>query len=176
MIRFVDCQIIPIEQVKPAPYNPREDLQPGDPTYERIKKSIQKNGIVVAEVWNRRTGNAVSGNQRLKVYQELGYKAIPCNIVDLDLEDEMALSIALNRIDGEFESDSYKALLEELVDQGMDVLDAGVTQMEVEALNGTFDFSSIPDLTEESYDLPVYPMYKCPCCGYTNERRKFKRG
>ena len=31
---------IPVDMLKPAKYNPRVDLQPGDPAYEKIKKSL----------------------------------------------------------------------------------------------------------------------------------------
>ena len=31
---------ISVDQLKPALYNPRKDLKPGDPEYEKLKKSI----------------------------------------------------------------------------------------------------------------------------------------
>ena|GEM_PF-2252553 len=37
---------IPVEMLKPAKYNPRVDLQPGDPVYEKIKKSLDEYGYV----------------------------------------------------------------------------------------------------------------------------------
>ncbi len=33
---------IPISQLNPAAYNPRKDLQPGDPEYEKLKRSMKK--------------------------------------------------------------------------------------------------------------------------------------
>ena len=37
---------IPIDQLNPAAYNPRKDLQPGDPEYEKLKRSMQEFGYV----------------------------------------------------------------------------------------------------------------------------------
>lgn len=34
------------KQLNPAPYNPRIDLEPGDPDYEKLKQSIEKFGHV----------------------------------------------------------------------------------------------------------------------------------
>ena len=53
-----------IEQLNPAVYNPRNDLQPGDPEYEKLKRSMQEFGFVEAFVRNYRTGNIVGGHLR----------------------------------------------------------------------------------------------------------------
>lgn len=37
----MDIRTIPIELINPAAYNPRIDLQPGDPVYEKLKRSIE---------------------------------------------------------------------------------------------------------------------------------------
>ncbi|KAF1086334.1 hypothetical protein SPSYN_00052 [Sporotomaculum syntrophicum] len=37
-------QKIPVSEINPAKYNPRKDLKPGDPEYEKLKKSIQESG------------------------------------------------------------------------------------------------------------------------------------
>lgn len=52
-----------ITDLKPAPYNPRLDLQPGDPDYEKLKRSIQEFGLVEPIVFNERTGYVVGGHQ-----------------------------------------------------------------------------------------------------------------
>ena len=31
---------ISIDRINPAPYNPRVDLQPGDPDYKKLQRSI----------------------------------------------------------------------------------------------------------------------------------------
>jgi len=54
-----------INKINPAAYNPRKDLKPGDADYEKLKKSILAFDIVEPLVWNKRSGNLVSGHQRL---------------------------------------------------------------------------------------------------------------
>src|SRR5688572_1371068 len=63
---------ISISKVNPAPYNPRKDLQPGDPEYEKLKLSMAQFGCVEPLVWNKRTGNLVGGHQRFKILLEQG--------------------------------------------------------------------------------------------------------
>ena len=54
---------IPIERINPAAYNPRIDLRPGDPDYDRLQRSMEEFGFVEPLVWNRRTGNLVGGQK-----------------------------------------------------------------------------------------------------------------
>ena len=61
-----------ISELIPAPYNPRKDIQPGDPEYEKLKRSLEEFGYVEPVIWNARTGYVVGGHQRLKVLRELG--------------------------------------------------------------------------------------------------------
>lgn len=58
---------ISVEKLKPAKYNPRKDLRPGDPAYEKIKRSLHDFGYVDPVIWNEVTGNIVGGHQRYKV-------------------------------------------------------------------------------------------------------------
>lgn len=67
----MDIRKVPVGQLNPAPYNPRRDLQPGDPAYEKLSRSINEFGCVEPIVWNERTGNVVGGHQRLKVLADM---------------------------------------------------------------------------------------------------------
>ena len=55
---------LPVSMLKPAKYNPRKDLKPGDPAYEKIKRSLHDFGYVDPVIWNEVTGNIVGGHQR----------------------------------------------------------------------------------------------------------------
>lgn len=55
----MNLQRIAIEKLKPAKYNPRKDLKPGDPAYEKIKRSLHDFGYVDPVIWNEVTGNIV---------------------------------------------------------------------------------------------------------------------
>jgi len=130
----VQVSKIPISQLNPAAYNPRKDLQPGDPEYEKLKRSIQEFGYVEPIVWNKRTGNIVGGHQRYKVLLDMGMSEVDCVVVDLDETKEKALNLALNKIQGDWDYLKLKDLLQEL--------DTGEFDLE---LTG-FDMDEIEDL------------------------------
>lgn len=106
-----------IEDINPAKYNPRKDLRPGDPEYEKLKKSIQEFNLVEPLVVNKKGDVLVSGHQRLKVLKELGYSELDVSIVDLPEEKEKALNLALNKIEGEWDMDMLADVLQEIEDE-----------------------------------------------------------
>ena len=110
----MEIRKIPIEQLNLAAYNPRKDLQPGDPEYEKLKRSIQEFGYVEPIVWNKRTGNIVGGHQRYKVLLDMGMREVDCVVVDLDPQREKALNLALNKIQGEWDENKLAELMAEL--------------------------------------------------------------
>lgn len=98
----MEIRKVPVKDLKPAKYNPRKDLQPGDPEFEKLKRSVEEFGYVEPILWNQRTGVVVGGHQRLKVLQNLGYTEVDCVILDLDEQKEKALNVTLNKISGDF--------------------------------------------------------------------------
>ena len=103
-------QKVPVEKLKPAKYNPRKDLKPGDPAYEKIKRSMTTYGYVDPVIWNEVTGNIVGGHQRYKVLVAEGVKEIDCVVVHIENpQDEKALNIALNKAVGEWEPKALRA-------------------------------------------------------------------
>lgn len=123
-----------ITELAPAAYNPRVDLQPGDDEYEKLKRSIETWGLVEPIVLNERTGNVVGGHQRLKVLQDIGYKEIDVSVVDLHENDEKALNVALNKIEGNWDNAKLKDLLEELDNGAYDLELTGFDMDEIESL------------------------------------------
>ena len=94
---------VPVELLKPAKYNPRLDLQPGDAAYEKIKRSLDEYGYVDPLVWNEVTGNIVGGHQRFKILVAEGATEIECVVVHIENpQDEKALNVALNKAVGEW--------------------------------------------------------------------------
>jgi len=61
----MNIKTIPVHKINPSLYNPRIDLQRGDPEYDALKNSMKKFGYVDPLVWNERTGHLVGGHQRL---------------------------------------------------------------------------------------------------------------
>ena len=54
---------IKTKQLIPAEYNPRKDLKPGDPEYEKLKRSLEEFGYVEPVIWNKTTGRVIGGHQ-----------------------------------------------------------------------------------------------------------------
>jgi ParB-like chromosome segregation protein Spo0J len=93
---MIDLRRIPIEQLQPAPYNPRVPLEPGSPGYRRLERSIDEFDLVQPIVWNEETGHVVSGHQRLEILRQRGVHEIAVAVVSLSLDREKALNITLN--------------------------------------------------------------------------------
>lgn len=110
----MDTRRVSLSKLKPAPYNPRVELQPGDPVFEQLRRSIETFGVVEPIVWNRRSGHVVGGHQRLSVMRQLGHSHADVVVVSLSPEREKALNLALNKIVGAWDEPKLAALLEEL--------------------------------------------------------------
>ena len=130
----MDIQKIPVAKIKAAKYNPRKDLKPGDPEYQKLKRSIEEFGYVEPVIWNQRTGNIVDGHQRFKVLTALGETEIDCVVVDMDTDKEKALNVALNKISGEFDIPLLTDLLKDLNAEGFDVSLTGFDMAELDEL------------------------------------------
>ena len=123
-----------VTELLPAEYNPRKDLKPGDPEYEKLKRSLEQFGDVEPVIWNKTTGRVVGGHQRLKVLQDLGETEIECVIVELSEEKEKALNIALNKISGEWDTEKLGLLIADLQGADFDVSLTGFDQNEIDDL------------------------------------------
>ena len=150
---------ISIEKINPAKYNPRKDLQPGDPEYEKLKRSIQEFDIVEPLVWNERTGNLVGGHQRLKILQELGHTEAEVSVVDMDEIKEKALNVALNKISGDWDMDKLKDVIEDLSEQGFDLDLTGFDASELDDIMQSFK-SEGEIVEDEPPDPPEEPVTK----------------
>ncbi len=157
-------ETISIDKIKPAVYNPRKDLKPGDAEYEKLKKSLNEFALVEPLIWNSRSGNLVGGHQRLKVLKELGYKEVEVSVVDLPDNKEKALNIALNKISGEWDMPLLKDLLEELDTGELDIEITGFTSKEIEDLMNQFHIPE--DNKDIDEDALKDTKNECPKCGF----------
>ncbi|HHT9138066.1 MAG TPA: DNA methyltransferase, partial [Candidatus Wunengus sp. YC60] len=145
----VVIQKISVKNINPATYNPRVDLKPGDQDYENLKKSIDTFGLVEPLVWNKRSGNLVGGHQRFKILTAAGFSEIEVSVVALDPVQEKALNLALNKIQGAWDSDKLAALVEELTK--IPDFDIGLTGFDLPEVSEILD--RIEDAKEDGFDL-----------------------
>jgi len=148
----MDIRKIPVKELNPAKYNPRKNLKPGDPEYQKLKRSISEFGYVEPIIWNKRTGNIVGGHQRYKVLLDLGYGEVDCVVLDIDEQKEKALNVALNKITGEFDMPLLTDLLKDINDSGFDVSLTGFDADEIDIL---FRDSVVAGVKEDEFDKPL---------------------
>ena len=148
-----------VAELLPADYNPRKDLKPGDPEYEKLKRSIEQFGYVEPVIWNATTGCVVGGHQRLKVLQDMGMTEVDCVVVELDVEHEKALNVALNKISGEWDNDKLALLIADL--QGAD-FDVSLTGFEPAELDDLFKDSTKYNIKEYDFDVAADMVRMCP--------------
>lgn len=135
-----------LAELIPADYNPRKDLRPGDPEFEKLKNSIKELGYLAPITVNERTGRIVGGHQRLKAMLDLGYTTAEVWIVDLNEQQEKMANIALNKISGDWDEEKLQNLLNELAKD--ESLSLDLTGFDLD------EISNYLDLEEEFEDEP----------------------
>ena len=151
--KHIESRVVRFEDLNPAPYNPRRDLQPGDPEWEKLDKSLGRLGQVQPLVWNRRTGNLVGGHQTLKVLKARGYTEAVADVVDVDEHQEKAMNLALNRAAGRWEQGKLADLLEEMRKTLDDLAVTGYTEAEADAIIAIREMDAIlGEFEEEAED------------------------
>jgi hypothetical protein len=150
----VEIRSLPLSSLKPADYNPRTI---SDEAMRALETSIDRFGIVQPIVWNKRTGNVVSGHQRLSALQKLGAVETDVVVVDLDDIDEKALNITQNNphITGEFDQNMLQPLLVEL-----EALDFDLAPLRLDELVGEGDNSGQKSCEEPYTRKVVSPVYE----------------
>ena len=92
MIEYLD-----VNQIKPAPYNPRRI---SDGQIEELKRSIKEIGFIIPVLVNKKNNVIVAGHQRTKASKSLGLKEVPVLWVEnINIGDEMKLNQVHNIID-----------------------------------------------------------------------------
>jgi len=157
MKKTAELKVLPISVLKPAEYNPRKKLKPGDKEYKKIKDSIEEFGFADPLVVNSDM-TIIGGHQRLNVAIELGYTEVPCAVVDVDKTREKALNIALNKITGEWDEQMLADLLTDLKEADYDLDYTGFEAPEVEQL-----FSNIYDKKVKEDNFDVDKELQQPC-------------
>ena len=134
----------------PAEYNPRKDLKPGDPEYEKLKRSIEEFGYVEPVIWNKTTGRVVGGHQRLKVLIDLGITEVDCVVIEMDEAKEKALNIALNKISGDWDKDKLALLISDLQGEAFDV---SLTGFDPDEIDDLFKDSLKDGIHDDDFDI-----------------------
>lgn len=98
-----------------APYNPRVITETEK---KKLRKILERNGLVSPITWNERTGHIVGGHQRIAILDSLmGTKdySLDVAVIDVDESREKELNIAMNNTVamGSFDLEGLRNILED---------------------------------------------------------------
>ena len=145
-MKNVKTQVFRLDELNPAKYNPRKQLKPGDKEFEKLKNSIENFGYVELIVVNTANNNTViSGHQRLSVLKHLGESEVECVVVELNENDEKALNIAMNKVNGSWDEGKLADLLLNLKESNYNLELTGFEAPEIESLFNTFHDKNVKD-------------------------------
>ena len=142
---------VAVDQLSPADYNPR---QMSEAEMAKLMRSIQEFGFVEPLVVRRADNTVIGGHQRLAAAMALGMKTVPVVYVDVTEEQAKALSLALNKVQGEWDLPKLGELLEELRDlPDLDETLSGFDEQEMDQILADLERQQLPPPHEESFDL-----------------------
>ena len=146
----MELKKLKLSELKPAAYNPRVPLKPGDPEYEALALSIERNGYIEPIVVNSDL-TIISGHQRRTVMMDLGRTEADVIVVDIqDPEREKAANIALNKITGRWDEKALYNLLIDLEQAGADLSETGFSTDDLSELFTNIDIST--EANDDGYD------------------------
>lgn len=124
------------QDIKNAPYNPRT-IEAGN--LALLKNNIKRIGLIETIVWNKTTGNLVSGHQRLKILDILEKRQdydLTVAIVQLSLQEEKEQNIFMNNTNaqGDWDRDLMMSMISDI-----DLGKAGFTDVDLSALGIELD-------------------------------------
>ncbi len=131
-----------------ASYNPRVIT---DEARKKLKKNLQTVGLLGGVVWNERTGNLVSGHQKVSIMDavnrydpETGANdyEFRVEVVDFDDKTEKEQNLFMNNkaVQGTYDDDMLRSMLAEI-----DYVNAGFEEIDMQML-GLADFGDFDDL------------------------------
>lgn len=173
--RLPPGRMVPIEQVKPYPGNPRRIP---DAAVDRVRESIETYGYVQPVVVDT-AGVIVVGHTRYRALREMGVEQIECLVVDLPEDKAREYRLVDNRT-GEMTTWDHAALLLELREFEAPLLQTWFADLadEVAAVGAAVQDVTDADLDRAQRDLAaaeapglVLSRVACPACAHVFQVR-----
>lgn len=131
-----------------APYNPRII---SDKAFTNLKKNLKKRGLMSTLTWNERSGNLVSGHQRLKALDQLEQKSggdytLTVSVVNLSDKEEKEQNIFFNSttVQGQFDFEILNDILGDI-----DPFAAGFDENDLNILGVSFASDNFTDESQQ---------------------------
>lgn len=151
-IKQSETVVLNRSQITLAEYNPRKIT---DEARNKLKRNLRQNGLLGGIVFNKQTGNLVSGHQRISVMDEVNWYdrdpdkhdyQIKAEVIDVDLKKEKELNLFFNSraVQGEFD---YSKLSEIINDIDTDL--AGLDDIDISMI-----MTEVPDVSD--FEIPVF--------------------
>ncbi|MDR0374728.1 MAG: hypothetical protein LBH85_03285 [Treponema sp.] len=161
-------------QIRNAAYNPRKISKEAR---GKLREGLEAHGLVSPLTWNRRTGNLVSGHQRLSQIDRMegaNDYTLRVAVIDVDEKQEKEINILLNNkaAQGEFDIDKLSDMLEDI-----DYANAGFDINDVEDLLGDVDIDVMTDedieKRRDSYEEGVAHRKRMQSASYRENNIEF---
>ncbi|KKT78743.1 MAG: hypothetical protein UW76_C0050G0001, partial [Parcubacteria group bacterium GW2011_GWF2_44_8b] len=131
---------IEITALRFAEYNPRKITRS---VIEQLKNSIKEFGMpvpIVINTYKDRENVIIGGEKRVRAAIELGWKEVPCSTVNLPLEKEKALNLALNKIEDQWDETKLAEIITDLTKADFDLSLTGFSEVEISNILDTTMF------------------------------------
>ncbi|MBV5334191.1 MAG: ParB N-terminal domain-containing protein [Sulfuricurvum sp.] len=138
-----------------APYNPRTITKDN---LSLLKKNIKNRGLMETLVWNKTTGNLVSGHQRLSILDQLEGRDdydLTVAVVELTEQEEKEQNIFFNNpnAQGEFDMDMMINLISDIDINEAGFRDADLSALGIEMDLGKFQDESVEDVISDFEEM-----------------------
>lgn len=146
-IKQAEQRVVKRSEIRFASYNPRVI---SEEARKKLKKNLQTVGLLGGVVWNERTGNLVSGHQKVSIMDAVNrydtesgdndYE-FRVEVVDFDEKTEKEQNLFMNNkaVQGSYDEDMLRSLLADI-----DYSNAGFEEMDLQLL-GLGDYSGFND-------------------------------
>lgn len=121
-------ELVAVDSLVPWRDNPRVN----DAASYEVQRAIERFGFLDPLLVRRETREVIAGHTRLKAAERLGMTEVPVIWLDIDEAQAHKLAILHNRVAERAEWDPLKLL--ELAEDGLDLLDAGFSEVELDEL------------------------------------------
>ncbi|HCO21195.1 MAG TPA: DNA methylase [Flavobacteriaceae bacterium] len=152
-IKQSETRVLKRSEITPSDYNPRTI---SDEARKALKKNIKENGLLGGIVVNERTGNIVSGHQRISIADEVNKfnpetkendYSIKVEVINVDDKKEKELNIFMNSRSTQGEYD-YKKLAQIFPDIDADL--AGLDEVDLSMIE--IELPDVPEVEIPSFE------------------------
>ncbi len=139
-----------LSDLLPAEYNPRVTLGPDDKDFQDLVGSIRTLGYAEPILINE-DGTIIGGHQRYNALLYLGWEEADVVVYPCSKVKEKALNVALNKIDGRWDTVKLVNILEQINLEGVDFTVTGFTQDELDDLKVDLQVETATE--DEDFDI-----------------------